>query len=219
MLVALQKRIDYFFEDISLLERALTHRSSPQANNERLEFLGDALLGQIVAEALFHRYPDAREGGLSRMRAALVRGDRLAKLAKQLALGDCLNLGMGEKKSGGHERRSILADAVEALIAAIYLDGGWSVCREFVLKIYGDSLYNFSNNVAEKDAKSVLQEWLQANKLPLPIYHATITGPAHAQTFHVICQVDGLPHRAEGTSTNRRNAEQLAAKQFLELIA
>ena len=218
MLAALQKRLNYHFDDISLLKRALTHRSAPQTNNERLEFLGDALLGQVVAEVLFKQYPDAREGELSRMRSTLVRGDRLAKLAKQLDLGACLQLGMGEKKSGGYERRSILADAFEALIAAIYLDGGMLACREFILRVYGSDMQKLTTVIAEKDAKSALQEWLQANKFPLPVYQANISGEAHAQTFHVTCQVEGLPHCAEGTSTNRRNAEQLAAKHYLELL-
>jgi ribonuclease III len=218
MLAALQKRLNYHFHDISLLKTALTHRSSPQTNNERLEFLGDALLGQVVAEVLFQQHPDAREGELSRMRSTLVRGERLAMLAKQLDLGACLQLGMGEKKSGGHERRSILSDAFEALIAAIYLDGGMDVCREFIVKVYGCEMQALTANIAEKDAKSALQEWMQANKFPLPVYQASITGEAHAQSFHVTCQVEGLPHCSEGTSTNRRNAEQLAAKHYLELL-
>lgn len=215
----LQQRLGYEFDDLALLKCALTHRSLPGAlNNERLEFLGDAVLSHIVAEALFQQYSTAREGELSRMRAMLVCGDRLADMAKELSLGAYLTLGMGEKKSGGSERRSILANAFEALVGAVYLDGGMDRCREFVMAIYGDNISTFSQVLSEKDAKSSLQEWLQRRQLPLPLYEAVALGKAHSQTFHVVCRVEGLPYKTEGTSTSRRRAEQVAAQAYLELL-
>jgi len=219
ILAALEKRLQYHFTNPTLLKQALTHRSAVGAeNNERLEFLGDAVLSHIIAEALFQRHPNAPEGDLSRMRSSLVCGDRLANIAKQLALGSFLTLGVGEKKSGGSHRTSILAYAVEALIGAVYLDAGMTTCRELVLQFYHDEIDTLAKMTTEKDAKSTLQEWLQARKLPLPVYEATVTGAAHTQTFHVVCSVEGLPHKTEGSSTSRRQAEQVAAKAYLELL-
>lgn len=219
MLEKLEAQLNYQFRDKELLSRALTHRSLVGAeNNERLEFLGDAVLSHIVAEALYDGYPDASEGELSRMRSALVRGDRLAKIAKALDLGHYLKLGVGEKKSGGRDRHSILADAFEGLIGALYLDAGMETCRRVVIDLYGGKIDALANVTPEKDAKSALQEWLQAHKLPLPIYEVTISGEAHAQTFDVICRVESLPHEAKGTSSSRRKAEQAAAKAYLELL-
>lgn len=219
MSATLEERLHYHFSNAQLLEQALTHRSSLGAqNNERLEFLGDAVLSHIVAEELFQRHPGAPEGELSRMRSSLVCGHRLSEMAKQLELGLFLKLGVGEKKSGGRDRHSILADTFEALIGAVYLDGGIDACRDVVLGLYGGGIDVLSEVTPDKDAKSTLQEWLQARKLPLPSYEATITGEAHAQTFHVVCRVDGLLHEAEGISTNRRQAEQAAAKAYLELL-
>jgi len=214
----LQERLGYQFKDIALLENALTHRSVGGLNNERLEFLGDAVLSHIVAEELYLRHPEAREGELSRMRSSLVKGERIAELAKHLDLSPCLRLGVGEQKSGGHHRQSILADAFEAVIGAVYLDAGIDVSRQCVLQWYGEGIESLSEATPEKDPKSSLQEWLQAHKLPLPIYDATITGEAHAQTFHVTCRVEGLEYTAEGTSTSRRKAEQEAALIFLDLL-
>ena len=214
----LQERLGYQFNDASLLEIALRHRSATGENNERLEFLGDAVLGHVMAEELYRRHPKAREGELSRMRSSLVNGERIALLAKRLALSDYLFLGIGEQKSGGQHRVSILADAFEAVIGAIYLDAGMDISRDCVLRWYGESIESLSEITPEKDAKSVLQEWLQAHKRPLPIYEASVSGEAHAQTFHVTCSVEGLSYKAEGVSTSRRKAEQIAAQIFLELI-
>ena len=215
----LEKKLDYRFNNAALLNQALTHRScAGQENNERFEFLGDAILSHIIAEELFQRYPTSREGDLSRMRSALVCGEKLAEIAKRLTLGDFIKLGAGEQRSGGQSRRSILANAVEAIIGAIYLDAGFNACRDVVLNIYGNDLTTLPTDSPEKDAKSTLQEWAQARRLPLPSYEATITGEAHAQRFHVTCRVEGLPHETQGVSTNRRQAEQAAAKAYLELL-
>ena len=211
MLEKLEERLDYQFTDKALLARALTHRSlAGVENNERLEFLGDAVLSHIIAEALFQRHPQAAEGELSRMRSVLVRGDRLAEMARSLELGNYLKLGVGEKKSGGRGRCSILADAFEALVGALYLDAGIGMCREVVLSIYGEEIDTLLQATSMKDAKSTLQEWLQAHKLPLPTYEVTVSGEAHAQTFDVVCRVEGLRYEARGTSTSRRRAEQAA---------
>jgi len=214
----LQERLGYKFKNIGLLENALTHRSVGGTNNERLEFLGDAVLSHIMADELYRSHPNAREGELSRMRSSLVKGDRIAELAKSLDLSSYLRLGVGEKKSGGQYRPSILADAFEAVIGAVYLDGDIDQCRLCVLQWYGESVEGLSKLTPEKDAKSVLQEWSQAHKYPLPIYEATTTGQAHAQTFHVTCRVEGLDHSASGVSTSRRRAEQEAAQHFLDLL-
>lgn len=219
MLDDLQKRLGYFFKNKNLLIRALTHRSSMELNNERLEFLGDAILGYIITEELFHRHPEAREGILSRMRSSLVRGEYLVALAKQLDLGQYLQLGVGEIRQGGCNRASILADALEAVIGAIYLDGGIELCREVILQLYGSDIDTLSQATSKKDPKSVLQEWLQAHRLPLPHYELTVEGRAHEQLFYIVCYVKGLPYRAKGVSTNRRKAEQIAAAAFLEQLS
>lgn len=217
----LTKKLNYKFRDESLLKAALTHRSVRGMNNERLEFLGDAVVNFIIAEALYYLYPKAKEGELSRLRATLVKGETLAILAREFELGEHLRLGVGELKSGGARRESILADALEAVIAAIYLDGGFEVCRERVLKWYDERLkLVFAGGGELKDPKTCLQEYLQAQKLPLPVYSIrAIEGEAHAQTFFVECQVPGLPHLAVGEGTSRRKAEQVSAKQYLELLA
>ena len=215
----LQDQLNYHFQDEYLLTCALTHRSLAGAeNNERLEFLGDAVLSHIVAEALFQRHPSAAEGELSRMRSALVCGDRLAEIAKFLDLGAYLKLGVGEKKSGGRYRCSILADAFEALVGALYLEAGMDVCRKIVIGIYGGDIDVFSQVMSTKDPKSTLQEWAQAHKRPLPVYQVTVSGEAHAQTFHVTCCIEGLAHETRGMSSSRRKAEQAAAKAYLELV-
>lgn len=214
----LLERIDYQFRDKQLLEHALRHRSSGDFNNERLEFLGDAILSFIIAEALFQHHPLAREGELSRMRSNLVSGVHLAELAKKLELGSYIKLGPGELKSGGQQRDSILSDALEALIGAIYLDSNIETCRNCVFKWYGTRLEELSKMHPAKDAKSHLQEWVQAHKFPLPTYTATVSGKPHEQTFVVICEVPGLSHVASGTSTSRRKAEQLAAHNYLDLL-
>jgi ribonuclease-3 len=214
----LSSRIGYSFKNAELLKRALTHRSIPGKNNERLEFLGDAVLSFIISTELHQRHPRAREGELSRMRSALVNGEILAEFARDLEVGTYLRLGVGELKSGGQNRDSILADALEAIIGAIFLDGGIEICRSSVLNWYDERFEDLSALKPKKDAKSLLQEWLQARKFPLPHYEATTTGAAHAQTFYVTCQIEGLPHQTKGASTSRRKAEQEAAANYLELI-
>ncbi len=211
-------QIGYQFKNEELLIHALSHRSTGDNNNERLEFLGDAILSAIIAEALFKHYPQASEGDLSRMRSLLVSGVNLAELAKKLELGNYIKLGVGEIKSGGQHRQSILADALEALLGAIYLDSDLQTCRECVLKWFSDQLDKFEIHQV-KDPKSRLQEWTQSHKLSLPVYKATISGKPHEQTFMVVCEVHGLPHSTIGSSTNRRKAEQLAASLYLDLLS
>lgn len=216
---ALCKRLGYTFKDKQLLHRALTHRSVSGPNNERLEFLGDAILSFIIAEALCEHFPKLHEGELSRLRANLVKGVTLAKFAREFELGGCLILGIGELKSGGFQRESILADAFEAIIAAIYLDGGLEACRELVLKWFAKSLTDPTAMHKLKDPKTALQEYLQARKLALPEYTILkIVGEAHAQTFHVQCQVPGIEMVTKSANTTRRKAEQGAAEAFLKLL-
>ncbi len=217
--VVLQEKLKYFFKDESLLQRALTHRSIHGDNNERLEFLGDAVLSFIVADELYKRYPELTEGDLSRVRSGLVNGDMLADLARSFELGLYLILGQGEIKSGGKNRDSILADALEGLIGAIYVDGGLEGVRKFILKLWDEKSFDkLKNEKLQRDPKSRLQEWLQARQMPLPTYDALVTGKAHEQEFEVVCSVDGLTHKGQGRSTNRRKAEQQAAQQYLEQL-
>lgn len=217
-LTALQQRLGHTFNDLSLLERALTHRSHSGDNNERLEFLGDAVLSLVITTELFQQHPDSQEGKLSRLRSTLVNGELLAQLAVDLEVGDYLRLGVGEQRSGGQHRRSILADAFEAIIGAIYCDAGIDVVRSCVLHWFGERFADLSAVKPIKDPKSRLQEYLQARKLPLPEYIAEVSGEAHAQTFHVRCCVEGLDIETLGESSNRRKAEQLAAQRFLEIL-
>jgi ribonuclease III len=207
------------FGDPDLLQRALTHRSAGARNNERLEFLGDALLNLIVAEALFERLPRADEGMLTRVRAALVRESSLAGIARELGLGDRLQLGPGEMKSGGHRRDSILADALEALVAAVYLDAGFEACRGVVLQWFDAALAQAPAMVRDKDAKTQLQEWLQAGRLALPVYELLSTdGEEHCKTFHVRCVLDAPALECMGSGTSRREAEQAAAAVALQQL-
>lgn len=214
------KRIGYGFRRPELLELALTHRSySGKQNNERLEFLGDSLLNFIIGEALFERFPNAREGQLSRLRASLVKGTTLTKIAQTLELGPFLLLGPGELKTGGSRRDSILADSVEAIIGAIYLDGGMDVCRERVLEWFGPRLQTLSLDDTVKDNKTRLQEWLQGQKLPLPVYNILdVSGSSHAQSFVVECVVADVGLRFEGKGHSRRQAEQMAAGLMLKAL-
>lgn len=214
----LTRDLEYRFSDEQLLETALTHRSVTQHNNERLEFLGDAVLGMVIAEELFKRFPEASEGELSRLRASLVKGETLAEVARTLELGEVIRLGPGELKSGGFRRKSILADAFEAILGAIYLDSGFDSCRHIILKHFSSRLDKASPETAQKDPKTRLQEHLQASQQALPEYEVVdIAGEAHAQTFTVECQVEGIPAvRAEGSS--RRKAEQAAAEMILETM-
>lgn len=209
----LYKALVYDFKHPQLLVTALSHRSVGSPNNERLEFLGDALLSCIVAEALFERFPNASEGELTRLRASLVKKDTLTEIAQQLELGQFLRLGGGELKSGGERRASILADAVEAIIGAIYLDSDIVVCRQVVLRFLQKHLAALSVNKIKKDPKTRLQEYLQSKQQPLPAYRVlTIDGAPHAQHFEVECVVSSLPQPVHGSGESRRRAEQAAAE-------
>jgi ribonuclease-3 len=212
-------RLGHRFADRSLLERALTHRSAGGDHNERLEFLGDALLSFLIAADLHRRFPATREGDLTRLRARLVRTETLAALARTLGLGEGLRLGPGELKSGGRDRDSILADALEALIAAVYLDAGIERSTEVVLALYDGLLEALSPGHALKDPKTRLQEWLQGRGLALPRYSVEeMTGEAHEQRFVVACEVEGFPPPTRGEGSSRRAAEQRAAERLLERL-
>ncbi len=208
------------FADPGLLQQALTHRSAGSPHNERLEFLGDAVLGTIVAEALYARWPSADEGALTRARAELVRESALAELARRLDVGAQLVLGPGEMKSGGHRRDSILSDALEAVIGAIYLDAGFEACRRAVLPWFEAAVEAVPASKVGKDAKTRLQEWLQARQRPLPQYELlSEAGEEHARTFLVRVRLVEPPLSAEGEGASRRAAEQQAAEAVLGQIA
>lgn len=212
----LEKAFAYSFADQSLAQLALTHSSAGAASNERLEFLGDAILGFVIAAELYERYPDAPEGELSRMRASLVNQHSLATIATSVRLGELLILGPGELKSGGRTRASILSDAVEAVLGAIYLDAGLEAARQTILRIYGKLLHSTGQAERGKDAKTRLQEFLQSKSLPLPVYEVlSIEGEDHQQTFAVACQIDLLKQATEGSGSNRKLAEQQAAEKAL----
>lgn len=213
-------RLGYVFEDVSLLEQALTHCSTGAGNNERLEFLGDAILGFIVAETLFKRTPSVQEGKMSQRRSALVNGGALAKLARRLKLGEYLSLSAGEKKSGGEKRVSILAGAMEAVMGAIYLDGGIEEIRRCILIWLGDELdVVHTSESAGKGPKSRLQEYMQAKKLARPSYSlVSISGKPHQQVFCVECKVPKLPLATLGSGSSRRKAEQAAAEVYLAAL-
>lgn len=212
----LSRRIGYEFKDPTLLELALTHRSCGKRNNERLEFLGDSIVNFVIADALYARFPAAREGQLSRLRARMVKGETLAEIARELKLGDYLRLGSGELKSGGFRRDSILADATEAVMGAIYLDSDLECCRGFILRWFQARLDELDLNESLKDSKTRLQEHLQSRRLALPEYELVdVEGEAHSQTFHIRCHVTGLPAPTEGVGSSRRQAEQEAARQAL----
>lgn len=211
--------LGYQFQDESLLSRALTHSSASAQSYERLEFLGDAILGAIVADMLYRQYPAEKEGRLSRMRASIVNQDSLAKIALKSGLNEHVVLGESEIRAGGRDRQSILADVVEAVIGALYLDGGLAACQQFVHRWFKHLIETISIQPNIKDPKSTLQEWAQAKHLPLPIYQVlNISGKAHQQTFEVSCQVDSLEHQTTGKASSRRKAEQQAAKAYLELL-
>ncbi|MGB1297414.1 MAG: ribonuclease III [Psychrobium sp.] len=215
----LEKQIGYRFKNRDFLLQALTHRSMGGEHNERLEFLGDSLLGMFIAEALYFKFPKVPEGDLSRMRATLVRGQTLAELARDFGIGDFLRLGPGELKSGGYRRDSILADSVEAIIAAVYLDSDMKQCESLVLEWYKTRLEGIKPGVSQKDPKTQLQEWLQGRRLPLPTYEVIeVTGQAHNQRFTMSCSVEGVADKTVGVGTSRRKAEQDAAQKALEVI-
>lgn len=213
------RQLDYTFNNPALLEQALTHRSSGSNNNERLEFLGDSILSYVISVELYNRFTEVDEGRLSRMRSSLVKGDTLAVLAKELSLGDYLRLGPGELKSGGFRRGSILADAFEALLGAIYLDSDLPTIQNVILKLFSDRLSQVDPESALKDPKTRLQEFLQSRQRALPEYEVVqISGKAHAQTFSVSCRVDGLDEAVTAEGSSRRKAEQQAAKLILEKL-
>ncbi|MDC0610648.1 ribonuclease III [Vibrio sp.] len=216
----LEKKLGYDFSQSELLDLALTHRSANGQHNERLEFLGDSILSFVIADDLYHRFPKINEGDMSRMRATLVRGNTLAELGREFGLGDYLKLGPGELKSGGFRRDSILADAVEAIIGAIYLDSDIEVVRRIILAWYQERLDSIKPGISQKDPKTRLQEFLQGRRKPLPVYSVTkIKGEAHNQEFTVSCEVSGIGEPVIGKGTSRRKAEQAAAEQALEQLA
>ena len=207
------KQLGYVFTQPQLLQRALTHRSFAPEHNERLEFLGDSILGCVIAKYLCSAFPLLSEGELSRLRSNLVREETLATLAQQLDLGSHLKLGEGERKSGGYRRPSILADAVEALFGAVFLDGGYADAEKVVLNLFVPYLATVDAQTLGKDAKTLLQEYLQSKHIPLPNYSVIATqGEAHAQSFRVECTIPSLKISALGEGSSRRNAEQQAAQ-------
>ncbi|MDP3562550.1 MAG: ribonuclease III [Legionellaceae bacterium] len=213
------RRLNYQFKNQAYLKQALTHRSMGSVNNERFEFLGDSILSMVIAKTLFEKFPNQSEGQLSRLRAYLVKGEMLAQIAQELELGDYLFLGQGELKSGGFRRASTLADALEALFAAIFLDDGFEACQRVILDLYQTRLNDGSLNDTLKDAKTQLQEYLQSKKKALPQYVLTeIIGEEHEQIFHITCTVAELSLSTQGKAETRRKAEQLAAQQVLQMI-
>lgn len=215
----LQERIGYRFSDTALLTQALTHRSHGQPNNERLEFLGDSVLNCAIATVLFERFPTVDEGDLSRVRAYLVKQQALHKIAQRLALGENLVLGAGESRSGGTRRPSILADALEALIGAVYLDAGFEAARSLIDRLYEPDLADADPRTLGKDAKTLLQEQLQHNRLSLPVYSVVAThGAAHNQEFEVECVIGRLDISVLGRGGSRRAAEQSAAQAALDAL-
>ena len=211
--------IDYRFNDPELLSEALTHRSSGSFNNERLEFLGDSILNTVIAARLFERHPEASEGDMSRMRARLVRGSTLAEVAAAMELGRRIRMGEGERKSGGFRRSSILADAFEALLGAIYLDGGFEACRAVILERFDPLIDALPSSDQLKDAKTRLQEWLQGRARPLPEYRLLEeSGADHQKSFRVACRLADADLQTEETGRSRRRAEQAAAARMLALL-
>ena len=215
----LSKKIGYSFKAPKLLLQALTHRSAPGAHNERLEFLGDSILGFVIAETLFQQFPKQAEGDLTRMRSSLVKGVTLAEVGRDFDLGQHLILGPGELKSGGHRRDSILEDAVEAIIGAVYLDSDLPTCQALILSWFAPRLAEIKPGNEQKDPKTRLQEYLQGRKIPLPEYEVVnITGQSHNQEFTVCCTTSAIDKVVTTTGTSRRKAEQSAALEVLTLI-
>lgn len=213
------RRLDYEFKSQAYLKQALTHRSAGVANNERLEFLGDSILNFVIANALFEQFSQCSEGELSRLRAHLVSGEMLAKIALEIELGDYLYLGQGELKSGGFRRASILSDGLEAIFGAIFLDDGFAASQKVILHLYHNRLNDTNLHDNLKDAKTQLQEYLQSKKKPLPKYTLTKTeGEEHDQVFYVLCKIDALNLVVEAKGETRRKAEQKAARLLLKQI-
>lgn len=216
-LLALQKRLNHVFSSPKLLERAITHRSFTSDHNERLEFLGDSVLNLAVSGLLFEKLSQLPEGDLSRVRANLVKQDTLFQIASSLGLSGCLRLGDGEKRSGGHKRPSILADALEAVIGAVYLDAGFEMANALVRRLYSGVELSAQMSAMGKDPKTELQEWLQARKMKLPLYRVVATlGEAHKQTFDVECTVTETGRSERGIGASRRAGEQAAAAAMLQ---
>lgn len=215
----LAEKLNYAFSDLKLLRAAMTHRSSGTTNNERLEFLGDSILNFVVAAELYARFPKAREGDLTRLRALLVRGETVAEVAREFGIGEYLSLGIGERKSGGNQRESILADALEAIIGAIYLDSNLEVCRTCILRWYEARFNALVPGVSQKDAKTRLQEYVQARHVPLPEYHVLkMSGDAHNPVFEIECTFSLLKGPFIGIASTRRKAEQNAADAALKAL-
>ena len=215
----LRDSLSYEFTNDALFQEALTHRSAPGTSNERLEFLGDAILDFVISTAIYASRPDANEGDLSRLRAWLVSDASLARIAGELELGEYLHLGGGEKKSGGHRRESILADALEAIFGAVYLDGGFDEAAAVILRCFESRLANLPDVADLRDPKTRLQEWLQARGRGLPDYQLeSVTGKAHNQRFEVSCTIEGEEQSTHGHGTSRRGAEQDAAAAMLERL-
>ncbi len=218
-LEALTRRLAYRFNNPALLDEALTHRSVGARNNERLEFLGDSVLNFVIADELFQKYSTINEGDLSRLRASLVNRDSLADIARELELGACLKLGSGELKSGGFRRSSIIADAVESILGAVYCDSGFDACRQLVLRLFKYKLDNIPDIDSLKDAKTRLQELLQSRRYDRPEYKVIeVSGKAHSQNFKVECRIENPACVTVGEGRSRRKAEQLAAEAALEIL-
>ncbi len=212
----LYQLIGYQFQDKRLILNALTHRSRGAKNNERLEFLGDSVLNFVIAEALYQRYPESLEGDLSRLRACLVKGETLSEVARELSLGDYVQLGQGELKSGGFRRASILADCLEAMIAAVLLDSDFEACKQVILTVFAKRLVGDINFESLKDPKTQLQERLQSKNINLPEYRLIqVSGEQHNQIFEILCVVKSLDLKSVGKGTTRRKAEKNAAQQML----
>ena len=218
-LLALQERIGYTFQKPALLQQAMTHRSFSSEHYERLEYLGDAVINVVVSDLLYQALPDMTEGQLSRIRSNLVKQDSLHSLALKLGLSHCLRLGEGEAKSGGAKRPSILADALEALLGAVYLDAGYETAQRIAKTWLEDIRVDMNMSQTAKDAKTELQEWLQARKMPLAVYTVIGTvGAAHEQTFDVECYVPSLKKTERGIGSTRRAGEQAAAQAILDTM-
>ena len=219
LLLHIENVLGYGFSDADLLAQALTHRSFSSKHNERLEFLGDALLGMFIAGELFTKFPKAAESDLTRMRSSLVNKETLAQIAKQLGLGDHIRFGIGEHRSGGGRKKSLLANTVEALIGAVYLDSGLDNCRRTILRLYTPLLDEMSAENIPKDPKSELQEYMQANRKSLPAYNVIAEeGGAHDKLFTIECCIDGLAEPVIAKGRSKRSAEQTAARAALEMI-
>ncbi|GLX79416.1 ribonuclease 3 [Thalassotalea insulae] len=215
----LSKKLGYQFNAPELLLQALTHRSAKGAHNERLEFLGDSILGFVIAQALFEKFPRENEGDLTRMRSSLVKGVTLAEIARNFGLGEYLILGPGELKSGGHRRDSILEDAVEAIIGAIFLDSDIETCKKLILTWFAQRLNTIKPGLEQKDPKTRLQEYLQGRKIPLPLYEVIATsGQSHNQEFTVKCTTSEIDTEVITKGSSRRKAEQAAASKVLDII-